>query len=120
MRELGQRMELEGTNPYRARAYRCAVENLSVRPPPLERLVAEGRLKDIPGIGDALAALISCTRRARILGLWTVLTSVMPAAVSKYSRVSSRTSLLTALSTTPMKFLRPLISLSRAFTVDSV
>ena len=59
LRELGQRMELEGANPYRARAYRRAAENLSLSPLPLERLVAEGRLKDIPGIGDALADLIT-------------------------------------------------------------
>lgn len=59
LRELGQRMELEGGNPYRARAYRRAAENLSLSPMPLEYLVAEGRLTDIPGIGDALAAIIT-------------------------------------------------------------
>ena len=59
LRELGQRLELEGGNPYRARAYRRAADNLSLSPLPLDRLIAEGRLKEIPGIGDALAAVIT-------------------------------------------------------------
>jgi DNA polymerase (family X) len=59
LRELAQRTELAGGNPYRARAYSRAAENLAMSPLPLEQLVAEGRLKEIPGIGDALAALIT-------------------------------------------------------------
>jgi DNA polymerase (family 10) len=58
LRELSQRVELEGGNPYRARAYARAAENLALSPMPLGRLIAEGRLKEIPGIGDALAAII--------------------------------------------------------------
>ncbi|HTG26218.1 MAG TPA: helix-hairpin-helix domain-containing protein [Reyranella sp.] len=51
LRELGQRLELEGGNPYRARAYGRAAENLSLISVPVDQLVAEGRLKEIPGIG---------------------------------------------------------------------
>ncbi|MBV8683532.1 MAG: hypothetical protein JO111_11695 [Caulobacteraceae bacterium] len=51
-------MELEGGNPYRARAYARAAENLVLSPAPLEQLIAEGRLQDIPGIGDALEAVV--------------------------------------------------------------
>ena len=50
LRELSNRMELEGGNPYRARAYSRAAENLSLSPLPLDQLIAEGRLKDIPGL----------------------------------------------------------------------
>jgi DNA polymerase (family 10) len=59
LRELGQRLELEGGNPYRARAYRRAAENLSLSAEPLARLVREQRLTEIPGIGAALAAVIT-------------------------------------------------------------
>lgn len=52
-------MELEGANPYRARAYARAADNLALTPVPLGQLIAEGRLKEIPGIGDALEAVIS-------------------------------------------------------------
>jgi|SRR5579883_91648 len=59
LRELGQRLELEGGNPYRARAYSRAADNLSLSPLPLAQLVAEERLREIPGIGEALAAVIT-------------------------------------------------------------
>lgn len=58
LHELSLRMELEGGNPYRARAYARAAENLALSPLPLDQLIAEGRLKEIPGIGDALEAVI--------------------------------------------------------------
>lgn len=59
LRELGQRMELEGGNPYRARAYARAAENLSLSPEPLDRLIKEERLTEIPGIGEAIAAVVT-------------------------------------------------------------
>ena len=59
LRELAQRLELAGGNPYRARAYARAADNLALSPLPLERLVAEGRLTEIPGIGDAIAGVIA-------------------------------------------------------------
>jgi DNA polymerase (family 10) len=58
LRELAERLELEGGNPYRARAYGRAADNLALSPLPLEELVAEDRLKDIPGVGEALEAVI--------------------------------------------------------------
>jgi hypothetical protein len=48
LQELAQRMELERGNPYRARAYARAAENLSLSPEPLDRLIIEGRLTEIP------------------------------------------------------------------------
>lgn len=59
LRELADRLELEGGNPYRARAYARAADSLSLMPVPLGRLVAEGRLREIPGIGEALEAVIT-------------------------------------------------------------
>jgi hypothetical protein len=46
-------------NRYRARAYSRAADNLALSPVPLDQLIADGRLKEIPGIGDALAAVIT-------------------------------------------------------------
>jgi DNA polymerase (family 10) len=53
LRELGARLELD------ARAYGRTAENLSLRPIPLDQLIAEGRVKDIPGIGDALESVVT-------------------------------------------------------------
>lgn len=62
LRELGQRMELERRDPYRARAYARAAENLSLAAEPLDSLIEAGRLTEIPGIGERIAAVITKIR----------------------------------------------------------
>src|SRR3954467_1615848 len=59
LREFGQRTALRGGNPYRSRAYTRAAENLLALTEPLEDLVAQDRLKEIPGVGDAIADIIA-------------------------------------------------------------
>src|SRR3954453_19085144 len=59
LREFGQRTALRGGNPYRAKAYTRAAENLLALTEPLEDLVAQDRLKEIPGVGDAIADIIA-------------------------------------------------------------
>ena len=59
LREFGQRTALRGGNPYRSKAYTRAAENLLALTEPLEDLVAEGRLTEIPGVGDAIAGIIT-------------------------------------------------------------
>ena len=58
LREMGRRMQLENGNPYRAKAYLRAADNLALTTMPVERLIAEDRLTEIPGIGEALAGVI--------------------------------------------------------------
>jgi DNA polymerase (family 10) len=57
--ELGRRTAFRGGNPYRARAYTRAAKNLMALAEPLEHLIAQGRLKEIPGVGDAIADIIT-------------------------------------------------------------
>src|SRR5205085_12639267 len=59
LHEFGQRTAFRGGNPYRARAYTRAAENLMALTDPLENLVAQGRLKEIPGVGDAIADIVT-------------------------------------------------------------
>jgi len=56
--EFGQRTALRGGNPYRARAYSRAAESLLALTAPLEKIVAQDRLRDIPGVGQAIADII--------------------------------------------------------------
>lgn len=56
--EFGQRLELGGENPYKARAYRKAADSLRALAVPLRDMIAQGRLRDIPGVGQALAERI--------------------------------------------------------------
>ena len=51
-------LEFQGDNPFRIRAYRRAAQNLESFSADLEALVAVGRLRDIPGIGEDLAEKI--------------------------------------------------------------
>jgi DNA polymerase (family 10) len=59
LREFGQRTALRGGNPYRAKAYTRAAENLLALTEPMEDLIADERLKEIPGVGDAIADIIT-------------------------------------------------------------
>lgn len=59
LRELAQRSVLRGDNPYRARAYARAAENLGTLPVPLDQVIREGRIREIPGVGEAIADIIT-------------------------------------------------------------
>lgn len=50
--EYGRRSALRGGNPYRSKAYLRAAENLAALAEPLARVVDQGRLLEIPGVGD--------------------------------------------------------------------
>ena len=56
--EIAQSLEVAGEQGHRLRAYRRAARGVAAWSEPLEQMAAEGRLRDIPGIGAALAALI--------------------------------------------------------------
>ncbi len=57
--EIAQSLELAGEQTHRLRAYRRAARGVAATPEPLEDLAAAGRLRQIPGIGPALEALIA-------------------------------------------------------------
>lgn len=63
LREYAQRTALRGGNPYRSKAYSRAADSLAALPVPLDRLVAEDRLTEIPGVGEAIADIITKLHR---------------------------------------------------------
>src|SRR5436189_948063 len=63
LREYAQRSALRGGNPYRSKAYSRAADSLAALAVPLERLVAEERLTEIPGVGNAIADIITKLHR---------------------------------------------------------
>ena len=70
LREYAHRSSLRGGNPYRAKAYFKAADSLSALAQPLDRIIAAGMLTDIPGIGDAIADIVTeLTRLDRIPAL---------------------------------------------------
>src|SRR4051812_16540042 len=59
LREYAQRTALRGGNPYRAKAYSRAAESLGALAVPLHPLIEEDRLTEIPGVGEAIADIIT-------------------------------------------------------------
>jgi DNA polymerase (family X) len=63
LREYAQRTALRGGNPYRAKAYSRAADSLAALAIPLNRLIEEDRLTEIPGVGGAIADIITKLHR---------------------------------------------------------
>jgi DNA polymerase (family X) len=59
LREFGQRVALRGGNPYRAKAYARAAESLGTLTSPLTEVIHQDRLREIPGVGEAIADIIT-------------------------------------------------------------
>jgi DNA polymerase (family 10) len=59
LREYAERTALRGGNPYRAKAYSRAADSLTALAEPLDKLIAEERLTDVPGIGEAIADIVT-------------------------------------------------------------
>ncbi len=57
--EIGTLLELKGENPFKTRAYANAARTLEGLSEPLDKLVAEKRLGEIKGIGEALEQKIT-------------------------------------------------------------
>jgi DNA polymerase (family 10) len=56
--EMGTMLELRGENPFRTRAYHNAAQALLNLPDELPQMIADGRLADVPGIGQTMHAKI--------------------------------------------------------------
>jgi DNA polymerase (family 10) len=56
---IATRTMLAGGNPYRARAYLKAAESLATLAIPLEILISRDGLRQIPGVGETIADIIT-------------------------------------------------------------
>jgi len=76
--EIGTLLELNGENPFKVRAYQAGARALEgVEEVELARLVADGELKTVKGIGDALAQKITELHRTGRLEYYEKLKSSM-------------------------------------------
>jgi DNA polymerase (family 10) len=57
--EIGTLLELKGENPFKTRAYANAARALETLPESLDKVIADGKLGDIKGIGEALQKKIT-------------------------------------------------------------
>jgi DNA polymerase (family 10) len=87
LEEFGQRSALRGGNPYRARAYRRAAESLLALSTPLAQLIAEDRLQEIPGVGNAIADIIKRMHRSGTHPALEAMRQEVPAGMLEMMRV---------------------------------
>jgi DNA polymerase (family 10) len=58
-RDIADLLEKKKENWFKIRAYRKAADSIEGLPVPVGRLLAEGRLKEIPGVGEAITKKIT-------------------------------------------------------------
>ncbi len=86
--EIADRLEVEGANPFRIRAYRNAARTLAELPQEARALLERGDdLTRLPGIGDDLAGKIREIVATGHCGLLDRLRSELPPAVSELLRI---------------------------------
>ncbi|MBV8075088.1 MAG: DNA polymerase/3'-5' exonuclease PolX, partial [Planctomycetaceae bacterium] len=56
--EMGTLLEVRGENPFRCRAYHHAAQALQGLPADLSEMIADGRLAEVPGIGETMLTKI--------------------------------------------------------------
>jgi DNA polymerase (family 10) len=80
--DIADLLELKGENPFKIRAYQRAVFSLEHLPQEVEELVGEGRLREVPGVGEAIAKKITELITTGHLKYYEELKAEFPAGIS--------------------------------------
>jgi DNA polymerase (family 10) len=80
--DIADLLELKGENPFKIRAYQKVVRSIEHLPVELEQLVAEDKLKDIPGVGEAITNKITELVTTGHLGYYEKLKAEFPEGIS--------------------------------------
>jgi len=57
--DIADFLEMKGEIPFKVRAYQKAVRSIEHLPVELEQLMKEGKLREVPGVGEAIAKKIT-------------------------------------------------------------
>ena len=88
LEEVADILEIQGSNPFRIRAYRNAVRTVEAQAVPLRRMVEEKRpLTDLPGIGKEMAAHIEEMVETGTLGFRDELLAEVPRSLIELMRL---------------------------------
>lgn len=85
--EIGARLELKGESEFKVRAYYRAAETLRDLEESLDLVIASGALRELPGIGDALAEKIASIQQSGSHPTLDRLRSEVPAGLLDLMRV---------------------------------
>ena len=80
--DIADLLELKGENQFKIRAYQKAVRSFEHLPVEMEQLVNENRLKEIPGVGEAIAKKITELVTTEHLGYYETLRAEFPEGIS--------------------------------------
>ena len=75
---IGDLLEIQGESGYRVNAYRRAAESIRSTSQEVEGLANEGRLQEIPGVGEAIAAKIEELLSTGHMAYYDKLTATVP------------------------------------------
>jgi DNA polymerase (family 10) len=59
LEDIADILETKGENPFKIRAYRKAARSIEQLPVEVAQLVREGRLREIPGVGEAISKKVT-------------------------------------------------------------
>jgi len=80
--DIADLLELKGENPFKIRAYQKVVRSIEHLPVELEQLVAEDKLKEVPGVGEAITKKITELVTTGKLDFYEKLKAEFPAGIS--------------------------------------
>jgi len=80
--DIADLLELKEENPFKIRAYQKAARAIEYLPMEVERLVAEDRLREIPGVGEAITKKITELVTTGRLGFYERLKAEFPEGIS--------------------------------------
>jgi DNA polymerase (family X) len=107
LRKIARLLEIKGENPFKTQAYERGASAIENYQGDFDVLVKTGRLKEIPGIGNALAALIEETYSTGECWMLQQLLEGMPPGAME-------------LSTVPGLNLKKIIALNDALGIESI
>ena len=85
--EIGVLLELKGENPFKTRAYSNAARVIEGLTEPIDKLIADGRLAEMKGIGDAIYKKVSELVTTGKLAYYDDLKASMPAGLLEMLRI---------------------------------
>lgn len=87
LEDIADLLEIQGGNPFRIRAYRAAARTIETLTVPAASLAGEGRLDQLPGIGEDLAGKIGTILETGTLPLLETLTRTTPESLVQMLRI---------------------------------
>jgi len=80
--DIADLLELKGENPFKIRAYQKVVRSIEHLPVEMEQLVKEDKLKEIPGVGEAITKKMTELITTGKLGYYEKLKAEFPDGIS--------------------------------------